>query len=64
MLDIGRELGALGALVSGSGPTVALLAVDPATADRLAAALADAGVCRAVRRADGPAHGARVVEAL
>lgn len=62
VLDAGREAGALGSLVSGSGPTVALLARDAAAADALATTLADAGVCRAVRRADGPAHGARVVE--
>jgi hypothetical protein len=34
---------------------VALLARDPAAADELAAALAGYDVCRAVRRADGPA---------
>jgi hypothetical protein len=42
---------------------VALLARDPAAADELAAALAGYDVCRAVRRADGPAPGARIVEA-
>jgi 4-diphosphocytidyl-2-C-methyl-D-erythritol kinase len=63
VLDTGRALGALGAVVSGSGPTVALLAGDPAEADDLAASLAGEGVCRAVRRAEGPAAGARVVEA-
>jgi 4-diphosphocytidyl-2-C-methyl-D-erythritol kinase len=62
VLDAGRELGALGCLVSGSGPTVALLAADPDAADGLAASLAAEGVCRAVRRADGPVSGARVVE--
>lgn len=62
LLAAGRELGALGCVVSGSGPTVALLAKDPDAADGLAAQLAGEGVCRAVRRADGPAAGARVVE--
>lgn len=62
LLDTGRELGALGVLVSGSGPTVALLARDEGHAVDLAAALAGHGVCRAVRRADGPVAGARVVE--
>jgi 4-diphosphocytidyl-2-C-methyl-D-erythritol kinase len=62
LLEAGRELGALGCLVSGSGPTVALLARDPEAADGLAARLSQAAVCRAVRRADGPAPGARVVE--
>lgn len=63
LLDTGRDLGALGTIVSGSGPTVALLARDEGHAVDLAAALAGHGVCRAVRRADGPVAGARVVEA-
>lgn len=62
VLRAGRELGARGAVVSGSGPTVALLAASPEAADDLAARLAGEGVCRAVRRADGPAPGARLVE--
>lgn len=61
LLQTGRELGALGGVVSGSGPTVALLASDDAQATALAASLAGQGVCRAVR-ADGPVPGARVVE--
>ena len=63
LLDTARELGALGAMVSGSGPTVMLLARDEAHAVALAASLAGEGVCRTVRRADGPVAGARVVEA-
>ena len=63
LLETGRDLGALGALVSGSGPTVALLARDEGHAVALASALAGQGVCSAVRRADGPVAGARVVEA-
>lgn len=62
LLDTGRDLGALGGLVSGSGPTVAFLARNEEHSVALAAALAGQGVCRAVRRADGPAPGARVVE--
>ena len=61
-LETARELGALGAVVSGSGPTVALLASDPVAADGLAAELAGSGVCRAVRRAAGPVLGARLVD--
>lgn len=61
VLQAGRELGALGAVVSGSGPTVALLARDEAHAPVLAAALSAEGVCRAVRTALGPVSGARVV---
>lgn len=62
LLDTGKELGALGAIVSGSGPTVAMLARNDDHAVALAAALAGQGVCRAVRRAEGPVPGARVVE--
>jgi 4-diphosphocytidyl-2-C-methyl-D-erythritol kinase len=61
-LEAGRDLGAVGALVSGSGPTCVFLAADDEDATRLAAALAGAGVCRVVRRAYGPVAGARVVE--
>ncbi len=62
VLDAGSGLGALGALVSGSGPTVALLARDDGHAVALATALSGQDVCSAVRRADGPVAGARVVE--
>jgi 4-diphosphocytidyl-2-C-methyl-D-erythritol kinase len=60
-LAAGREHGALGAIVSGSGPTCAFLATDAAHARELAVALTGAGVCRAVARASGPAPGAVVV---
>ena len=63
VLDTGRELGALGGLVSGSGPTVALLARDESSAVALATGLAASGVCADVRRADGPVVGARIVAA-
>jgi 4-diphosphocytidyl-2-C-methyl-D-erythritol kinase len=61
-LAAGTELGALGAVVSGSGPTCAFLARSPEHAATLAAALAAEGVVRAVRRVRGPVPGARVVE--
>jgi 4-diphosphocytidyl-2-C-methyl-D-erythritol kinase len=60
-LDAGLDLGALGALVSGSGPTCFFLAQDRGHAADLLAALDDAGVCRAVIRATGPAAGATVI---
>jgi 4-diphosphocytidyl-2-C-methyl-D-erythritol kinase len=60
-LEVGRELGALAGLVSGSGPTCAFLAEDAAAADSLAGALAGAGVCRATRVVSGPVPGARLV---
>jgi 4-diphosphocytidyl-2-C-methyl-D-erythritol kinase len=61
-LDAGMERGALGAVVSGSGPTCAFLCATRSDAVALAAGLAGAGVCRSVRTAYGPVAGARVVE--
>ncbi len=61
-LDVGREFGALGALVSGSGPTCLFLARDARQATDLAVALSGADVCRTVTRASGPVPGATVIE--
>jgi 4-diphosphocytidyl-2-C-methyl-D-erythritol kinase len=61
VMDAGSRLGALGALVSGSGPTVAFLAADEESAIDLSVALSAEGVCRAVRRASGPVPGARLI---
>ena len=61
-LSAGREHGALGAIVSGSGPTCAFLAAGPEAARDLAVAVTGAGVCRAVVQVSGPAQGACVVE--
>lgn len=60
-LDAGREHGALGAIVSGSGPTCAFLASDVEHMYDIAVALSAMGVCRAVRTATGPAPGTRIV---
>jgi 4-diphosphocytidyl-2-C-methyl-D-erythritol kinase len=60
-LSAGREFGALGALVSGSGPTCYFLARDEAHATDLAVSLSRAGACRSVARATGPAAGATVI---
>jgi 4-diphosphocytidyl-2-C-methyl-D-erythritol kinase len=62
-LDIGTECGALGAVVSGSGPTLAFLASGPEHAMDLATALAGSEVCDDVLRAMGPVPGARVCAA-
>jgi 4-diphosphocytidyl-2-C-methyl-D-erythritol kinase len=62
-LTAGREYGALGAMVSGSGPTCAFLAADARRAGELAVALTGAGVCRGVVRVQGPAPGAAIVTA-
>jgi len=60
-LAAGREHGALGAIVSGSGPTCAFLARDAAHARELAVLLTGSGVCRAAARASGPVPGATVL---
>jgi 4-diphosphocytidyl-2-C-methyl-D-erythritol kinase len=61
VLAVGHELGAVGGVVSGSGPTVALLAASAGDAIRIASALAGYDVCRTVRRATGPVAGARIL---
>jgi 4-diphosphocytidyl-2-C-methyl-D-erythritol kinase len=61
-LAAGREHGALGAIVSGSGPTCAFLAADASRARELAVAITGAGVCRAVVQVTGPAAGASLVD--
>jgi 4-diphosphocytidyl-2-C-methyl-D-erythritol kinase len=60
-LRAATDAGAAGALVSGSGPTVAALASDEQAAVRLAATLAGAGVFRTVRSVFGPVPGARLI---
>ena len=60
LLEAGEDFGALGALVSGSGPTCAFLARDEASAIELAVALSATGLCRTVRRATGAAAGASI----
>lgn len=54
-LRTGRELGALGGLVSGSGPTCAFLARDERHAAELAAGLQGSGVCANALAVTGPA---------
>lgn len=60
LLEAGDDFGALGGIVSGSGPTCAFLARDEEHALDLAVALTATGLCRSVRRAQGPVPGARV----
>lgn len=61
ILAAGLEYGALGGVVSGSGPTVAFLVTGPEGALDLAVALMASGTATQVLRATGPAHGAHVV---
>jgi 4-diphosphocytidyl-2-C-methyl-D-erythritol kinase len=62
ILDVGQEYGALGAIVSGSGPTVAFLVSDEEHGLDLAVALSASGVVGSVTRAFGPVHGAKVID--
>lgn len=60
-IAIGMEAGALGGVVSGSGPTIAFLTADDASGALVAEALEVYSGVRAVRRAHGPVAGAEVV---
>jgi 4-diphosphocytidyl-2-C-methyl-D-erythritol kinase len=60
-LAAGLELGALGALVAGSGPTCVFLAAGADRALDLAVSLSGAGVCRSVARVTGPVTGAAII---
>lgn len=61
VIDAGLEFGALAAVVSGSGPTVAFLTADHEAALDLSVSLSAATVASAVKIAKGPVHGAHVV---
>lgn len=60
-LETGLEYGAIGAIVSGSGPTCAFLAKSEAAAIDLCVALTADGVVRTARRVIGPVPGARLL---
>ncbi|MGQ0463783.1 MAG: 4-(cytidine 5'-diphospho)-2-C-methyl-D-erythritol kinase [Sporichthyaceae bacterium] len=62
-LEAGLELGGLGAVLSGSGPTCAFLVASAEAALDLSVGLTALGVCRDVKRATGPVAGARAVVA-
>lgn len=62
VLAVGREAGALAAMVSGSGPTCLFLAADDDQVARLRARLEDAGT--ATLTATGPVPGAHVTSTL
>lgn len=64
VLDVGIDYGALGGIVSGSGPTVAFLVSDEEHAMDLTVALSASGVVSSITRAIGPAHGARIIESF
>jgi 4-diphosphocytidyl-2-C-methyl-D-erythritol kinase len=60
-LETGRDLGALGAMVSGSGPTCAFLVRDAEHGLDLAVGLTSARLAADVRQVTGPVSGARIV---
>ena len=61
-LSAGMESGAIGALVSGSGPTVAFLAKSEEASIDLAVALSSTGAVSQLGRAHSPVGGPRVIE--
>jgi 4-diphosphocytidyl-2-C-methyl-D-erythritol kinase len=61
VLEQGIDSGALGAIVSGSGPTCAFLARDESSAIDLVVALKASGLVDDVLHTHGPVHGARVI---
>jgi 4-diphosphocytidyl-2-C-methyl-D-erythritol kinase len=63
VLREGLDNGALGGIVSGSGPTVAFLVADTERGLDLAVALTTLGVAPAVKRAVGPVRGAHLITA-
>lgn len=62
VLEAGRDFGALGAMVSGSGPTTVFLARDHEHGLELAVMLSATGLCRSTQVAAAPAHGTRIVQ--
>lgn len=61
VLDFGLDQGALGGIVSGSGPTCAFLARDEGSAIDLVVQLMGSGLVDGALHAHGPVHGARVI---
>jgi len=60
VIDAGDEAGALGGIVSGSGPTCAFLARTAEHALDIAVSLTSTGLVRSVKRSSGPVPGARI----
>ncbi len=61
VLEYGRDLGSLGELVSGSGPTCAFLVRDEKSAIDLVVGLKSSGLVDDAVHAHSPVHGARII---
>lgn len=61
LLNAGEELGAIAAMVSGSGPTCIFLTSNENSAQNLAVDLSGSGLCKNVFVASGPVTGAKIV---
>lgn len=61
LLEAGRDFGAVGAMVSGSGPTTVFLARNYEHGLEIAVMLTTTGLCKATQVVSGPAHGARIL---
>ncbi len=61
IMEAGGEFGALGAIISGSGPTVVFVTADHESALDLSVSLAASEVAAHIKLARGPVHGAQVV---
>jgi len=64
LLEAGLDYGALGAMVSGSGPTCVFLARDAEHGLELAVGLSTTGLCRSARITTGPVSGAHTVAVI
>ncbi|MDP2287091.1 MAG: 4-(cytidine 5'-diphospho)-2-C-methyl-D-erythritol kinase [Actinomycetota bacterium] len=60
VIEAGEEAGALGGIVSGSGPSCAFLARSAEHALDIAVSLTSTGIVRSVKRTFGPVPGARI----
>jgi len=60
VIEAGEEAGALGGIVSGSGPTCAFLTRTAEQALDIAVSLTSTGLVRSVKRSSGPVPGARI----
>jgi len=61
-LRAGREAGCLGAIISGSGPTIAFLTKSESAAADLGVTLSSLGIARDIRLVTGPVGGAHFLE--